>query len=487
MRVPYTLSELNNTYERLVLRAISLYESGDLTECVICIQSAAQFQYNLNYIYTDDRLERLVRMISADLYSNDTFSVNHNVVFFYDSFCLDNRGLTQHYLDALVNSKTYKIIYIVESNTLDTGRDIVSFLMKNNVEIQQLPSGPLLDRCNHLYQLIRKYRPAAALFHLTPYTVLPFIAFYPFHEIKKYQINLTDHAFWLGNKDFFNYTYEFRTYGIEVSLEKRGYDIKQLILNQYYPWQSGLSFKGFPINTDGKVVILSGGAMYKIEGDNDMYYVLVKNLLDTFPEVILLYAGSGNDSHLQKFIRENNFTDRFILLGNRSDIDAVFKNSDIYLSTYPFGGGLMSQLAAINRKPILLYKSKEIERLICTKEYRPYALPSVELFIEEAAKLIRNKVYREERGKFFSELLIGQDEFRKRFCETFMNLCYEPEIHHHEDIDYDTFTKTYVRRINNNSFGLIEKPLIRQRIISFKILFNFFLQIPRYIKCRVIG
>lgn len=41
------------------------------------------------------------------------------------------------------------------------------------------------------------------------------------------------------------------------------------------------------------------------------------------------------------------------LIGDRHDINEVFKHSDIFLNTYPIGGGLMTQYAAANSKPIL--------------------------------------------------------------------------------------------------------------------------------------
>ena len=484
MRVPYTLTELIDIYERLVIKAMSLYELGRLSECINCIQSAAEFQYNLNNIYTDRRLEMLIKNISNALYKKNTTYQVTTTVFFYDSFCLDNRGLTQHYLDALVNDSRYKVVYILENDNTQNGNDIIAYLNYHNVKIEVLPAGSPIEKSKFLYELICIYRPTSALFHLTPYTVIPFLSFYPFKDIIKYQINLTDHAFWLGNKDFFNFLYEFRNYGIVVSQEKRGYNKSQLILNHYYPWQSGALFQGFPIKTEGKTILLSGGAMYKIEGDNDMYFTLLKELLNTFPEILIFYAGGGNDTHLRKFIDENNYHDRLILLGNRVDIDALFKNCDIYISTYPIGGGLMSQYAAINSKPILLYKSKEIEKLICTKEYRPYALESIDDFLNEAGKLIRNKDYRESRGKFFRDMLLGKNDFRERFSKTFMDTNFKSEEYCHEEIDYDYFTGTYVERINNNSFGFIEKALIKRGVFNFKIIMNSFLQIPQYFRSR---
>lgn len=477
MRIGYTLDELRRIYERLVTKAENAYKKNNLNRSVKCIQSAAELQYYVNDRYTDVRLEKLLQDISSQ-YSEEDLCLDNKTVLFYDSFCLDNRGLTQQYLDALVFCKLYKIVYILEHEKNSEGSNILDFAEKHGIEVITLPQGSWKERCNLLYNCIKRYKPHAALFHLTPWTAIPFIAFYPFKGIAKFQINLTDHAFWLGSKDFFNFSYEFRHYGIEVSLSKRCFKKEQIILNPYYPWQSGLPFAGFPVSTEGKVILFSGGAMYKIEGDNDMYFKLAKRILDKYQNTILFYAGDGNRAHLEKFIKENGYEERFLLLGNRKDIDALFRQCDIYISTYPFGGGLMSQFAAINEKPILIYSLDWIGKLICTKKYAPISISSEEEYIEEAGKLINNEKYRHDRGKFLRSLMIGQEEFRESFYQSFVKKDFHLPENYYEEIDYDAFTMGYVKRINDNSFGFIERLALKNNVISLKIVLNLILLKP---------
>ena len=106
------MDELRRIYERLVTKAENAYKKNDLDRCVKIIQSAAELQYYLNDKYTDIRLERLLQGISSQ-YSEEDLCLDNKTVLFYDSFCLDNRGLTQQYLDALVFCKLYKIVYIL--------------------------------------------------------------------------------------------------------------------------------------------------------------------------------------------------------------------------------------------------------------------------------------------------------------------------------------------------------------------------------------
>lgn len=472
-RWKYSLEELNCLYEKLVDKAIKKFNKRDYSAALNCIKSAAKFQYHINYIYNDSRLNGLLENISKQFYPVEERYNPDNVVLFFDSFCLDNRGLTQHYLDALVYANKYTIIYVLETPNYNKDSEIINFLKINNVIIKTLPKGSIKDKSDYLYSLVKTYKPKAALFHLLPYSIIPFISLHSFKSIIKYQINLTDHAFWLGSSSFFDYSFEFRDYGITISLEKRGFVKEQLLLNPFYPWQSDMPFQGFPVITEGKVVIFSGGAMYKVEGEDDMYFNLVKLLLDRFPNVILFYAGLGNSSHFRSFIVENNYEDRLILLGNRKDINAVFKNSDIYLSTYPIGGGLMSQYAAINSKPILLYKSNQIENIICTKRKATYKLDTVEEFIAEAEKLITNKSYRLSRGTFFKSLILNQEDFRANFDKFFLKTEFrESKFNNNEIIDYSGFCNGYIERINNNVFGFIEKNLIKNKIFTFKVFIN---------------
>lgn len=471
-RLKYTVDELNCLYERLVTKAITQYNKHNYTKSINCIRSAAYFQYHINYIYNDIRLENLLRNISALFYQDVYGYIKSDVIFFYDSFCLDNRGLTQHYLDALFYNR-FQVVYILEKPNYDVDSDIIRFLHEKKAIIQTLPHGSWKDKTDFLHLLIEQYKPSATLFHLHPYTTIPFIAFYPYKTMLKYQINLTDHAFWLGDSNFFNFSYEFRQYGVEVSRSRRGFKVEQLILNPFYPWQSSTPFQGFPISTEGKFIVFSGGAMYKIEGDNNMYFHISKAILDTYPNVILFYAGTGNSEHLERFIAENNYQQRFILLGQRKDIDAVFKKCDIYLSTYPIGGGLMSQYAAINKKPIIVYKSSKIEKEICTKQYAPFKFDTIEGIIEEIGKMINNQDYLYSKGVFINSLVSTQNDFREHFNNTFLKPFFTNDtLDCHEFIDYSEFHYEYIERINNNVFGLIEVPLIKNKVFTYKVIVN---------------
>lgn len=63
--------------------------------------------------------------------------------------------------------------------------------------------------------------------------------------VKRYLINPTDHAFWLG-KSCLDFSIEFRDYGCNVSNKFRSIENNQIIKQIYYPILISSDFKGLP-------------------------------------------------------------------------------------------------------------------------------------------------------------------------------------------------------------------------------------------------
>ena len=110
-------------------------------------------------------------------------------------------------------------------------------------------------------------------------------------KIDRYIINLADQTFWLGAKAI-DYVLEFRQFGVSVSQQRRGIKPEQQLLVPFYPIVDENPFQCFPkeCTEEGKVLIFSGGDIYKVLDEKRMYWHLVKRLLDTFPEVVFLFA-----------------------------------------------------------------------------------------------------------------------------------------------------------------------------------------------------
>ena len=481
----YTHDELVRVYERIVSYSVRALEKKNYKKCILGIDAAAWFQYNLNDIYADDCLNKLMSDLADKLCKPVKIEADKNTVCFIDSFSRDNHGLTQQYLDAIIHLNRYRLIYISENKQI--GSDIRDMLEQAGARIEITDGTDLIAAIKRIYGVVVEEKPCLSFFHLAPNSVVPIVALSNITGNVKIQINLTDHAFWLGGHDFFDYSFEFRSYGCKVSTEEREFRKDQLVMMPYYPWAKESSFEGFPTDVKDKVVMFSGGALYKTEGGDDMYFKMLKAILDKHHNVIFFYAGNGDRTHFESFIDENKYEDRVYLIGQRDDINEVFKHSDIYYSTYPLIGGLMSQYAAINSLPILAFEEEEIESLVCTKKHSHFVYKTVAELLKEADVLIENSAYRKERGAYFKSLCINQDDFRNSmgaWMDGKTNQCDYNDI---KSIDYKAFCEQYIYRINNGSQRLnLELALLRRcpAALNGKMLLNLMQNIPEIIRMQ---
>lgn len=478
----YSLGDLRSRYDKYVSFAQHSFSHGHVKRCINAIEAASLLQYHIMDCYTDCRLNSLLKKISISLYPLSNHLQLDTTVIFYDSFSWDNHGLTQQYLDALFYTYGERVVYVYEK-TMYKNDSILRFLSDNKIKSFCVEGKNEIEKASMVFKIVEFIKPSIALFHVSPYSIAPFLAFYPFPCIIKYNINLTDHSFWLGGSDFFNYNIEFRHYGAQISIEKRGFVANQLIMLPYYPWVEKTIFNGFPSQTKGRIKIFSGGAYYKIEGGDGMFYEMIKEILKSNPEAVFLFAGTGNSCNFEKFISNNHLENRVFLLGHRNDINEVFKNSDIFLSTYPNIGGLMSQYAAVNGLPILAYGNKDIESIVCTKTFLNFVSKDMPSLLAEATKLIKNSYYRQERGKIFKSLCVNQDDFRNSFNMWFVD-SKKSILSYKEKIEYKLIAKESIKRYNDMSMGCIQDARLFIKcpyVVSLKMILNLITGIPVYI------
>ena len=455
------------------------FEKRIFSETLVDIRNAAELQYKLINRVADSRLSGICISLADKIFSKPlNYEQDKNCFLFYDSFTWDNRGETQQYLDAILNLADIRLIFVNEGKIEKKSSCIYRQLKKHGVEHYELGNErDELEKIKRLRSIIENAKPGKAFFHLSPYSVIPFVAFGDFKGVIKYQINLTDHAFWLGDSSFFDYTFEFRGYGCNLSLNERSFKKDQILYLPYYPWIEETPFQGFPKETKGWKILFSGGSLYKIEGGEGKYYEALKKILDANPSLLFFYAGDGNRAPFYNFIRTNHFENRVSLLGNRSDIGEVIKRIDIYLGTYPMGGGLMTQYAAVYGKPLLIYKTKGIEEVVCIKRNEPFVFDNMDELVKESTWLVNNPEYYKERGAFFKSLIIEKEEFRNLFTKVLDGespLSWEKrnvQIQNHESL----------YRINKDGF-MLDKILMPYASPKFKlkILGNYICSIPYY-------
>ena len=421
--------EIRKGYSAIKNLARQSLLKGNLAEALGYINHCAIIAQQFNWIYADDELEDMLATIGAEIISSpvtDFVPVQGRVVL-YDDFCT-SFVLALQYLRALV-AAGMEILYVTSRDVDAKSRfstivDEIHSYPKTTVLI--IPQGEKRKRIEWIYDSIISFRPEKVLLHVFANSVaLPAMYVLP-HSIKRYIINLADQTFWLGKKAI-DYSFEFRPFGASVSLQKRGLKEDQLLLIPFYPIADNNPFDGFPPEcTSDKVILFSGGDLYKVVDKGQAYWNLVKMILDKYPNCIFLFATKVNkkgNEVVKHFIESNHFQGRFIYIGFRKDINEVFKHCDIFMGTCPASGSLMSQLAAINRKPILQYyypetPDDETEQAICIKDKFPISFTDTALFLREADRLIKEPEYRLYKGKMLQNALMDQDLFNKTVANT---------------------------------------------------------------------
>ena len=454
-----TQQDIESLYEKIKKKAFKEFHKGNVEQSLKDVSVAATIAYNSNFIYKDDDLENLLSKISCRVLPQQIspFSKSNKYVLI-DAFGLPNQGLTQQYLRALIALEV-EFLYILEVASPNSQIILDEILNSSKGTFCVVGSGKEINKMKFVYDQITKFQPSAIFAHLTPWDTLATTILYAFSFCTRYNINLTDHAFWLG-PGCFDYTLEFRNYGCTVSYEKRGFSQSQILLNPYYPIIDKTAFLGFPSETKGKSILFSGGAYYKIYGKNNAFLRMMKRVLDENPAAILLYAGSGYEKPIKLFIQENKLEERLLLIGQRKDINEVFAHCDIYIGTYPFSGGLMTQYAAYNSKPVVAYVDQKdtvnnLQDLISPNRELKYSLTysDPEDFFAEVKLLIRDVDYRVSKGREMKSALKTKEQFDDLFKHFLKNkVAYPFDL---VKIDYDERKQWYLDVINEASPHLL--------------------------------
>ncbi len=480
MKINFTHNDILRYYRKIKNYAFLSFHKNKYDQSLKWINIAAQIAYNFNFIYADEDLEKLIYEISSKIITKKTlFRTNPNRFVFYDVFG-SSSVLAIQYVQALI-SHGYEFLFILEFIDNKRSKELLDILNRyDKAEVFFINhKTPYKEKIQNVYDKIIDYAPHKALLHLKPWSVEAICIFNALSTIKRYQINLTDHAFWLG-VNCTDFCIEFRTYGATISIEKRGIPANKLLMLPYYPIIKTSQFEGFPLESKDKVIIFSGGNYYKIYGEQKKYFNIVKKILMEHPSSVILFAGDGDSSAIKQFIRKYNLQKRFILLGYRKDINEVFANCDIYLATFPITGGLMSQYAAINGKPILSYTDANIPSNIVED-----LLPGVQIqithtnledFFTEAAHLITNKKYRKDTGELLkSQFVTTLQKFNMDFQDLILNTPKIDNLNTNSNIklvtiDYNKFSDIYLE-VENKFFYALQ--ILILKTFKFKAFFIF--------------
>lgn len=374
----------------------------------------SNLQYQWNQVYTDPVLERYAVQLANITHNGscEWISPLQTKIIFYDGFGLDTRGLALIYLRAFVFLK-YDVVYITTNDTKQP--EIEKAIKGSSVVREYISSGWNNIKC--LYELqciVNKHRPNKAFFYSLPSDSVGVTFFIQMrNRVKRYQVNLTDHAFWLGVSAI-DYCIEFRDYGAGISFHRRGIGKDNLILLPFYPnINMNMSFGGFNFDTTDKKIIFSGGALYKTIDKDLTYYKMVRILLINNRDLIFVYAGNGDDYYLGQLIVD--FPSRVYHIKERRDLYQVMQNITLYLSTYPVTGGLMTQYAAAaGRIPVTLKFDSISDGFLINQQSRCIEYNSVGELTEDVTRLLSDKAYLRSREAKLEGSISCEEEFTEQ-------------------------------------------------------------------------
>lgn len=489
-----SLHEIKNGYKGLKCLVRKSVKEGNYASAMDYIGNCTTIASQFNWIYADNELEDILGVIAGSVIDQNittVFQPDNDHWVFYDDYCT-SYVLALQWMTAL--SKTGKsVLYINSELSFDNCKDfniLQEVEQMPNVTVVVIQDGPLFERANVLYQSIIRFNASKVILHKAmnsliqlPLCVLP-------KDIEVYNINLGDQFFWLGTKHI-NYNIEFRPFGASVSLQRRGFRKEQLLMIPFYPANENRPFEGFPTCFNGKLVIFSGGDYYKTWDEKGTYWRLVKGILDKHKDVCFLYAIKSNPTSadlVDKFVKENHFEDRFIRINRRQDIYQVFAHCDIYMGTCPISGSLMSQLAAINGKPILQYyhpgtPDDETEQALCINERFQISFTSESDFFQEADRLIEDSEYRKIQGKKIQAAMMQPDQFDKLVKDSLLTNISQIGLQF-QNVDYKLLNKRWIAlerigftNVSPYLYSLLGKVqcLKYSPILFFKIIINRFL------------
>ncbi len=427
------------------------YKKHDYESCLTVSQIIANFLYDYNQTYIDEDLEKILYDISKEIkskYELDNYQGDSNTVLFYDGFGMDVRGVAKMYLNAL-KKNNYKIIYVLPKDSFGKMKETESVLENANVVYEYVETNKgFLNTCNNIITVIKKNKPKAMLFYTTPCDVSGYISFAVMENlVKRYLIDLTDHAFWIGKNcnDYFCGSREMSAsnqfYERNISKDKCIKLGVNLVINEEK------SNKPLPFDIEKERYIFSGGQLYKTLGDeNNYFYKIVNHILENHKDIKFLYAGSGDQSQMDIILKK--YPGQAFLIEERNDFYYLIENCVLYLNTYPMFGGMMMKYAANAGKiPITLRHNSDSDGLLINQKDTKIEYDNYENLIQDVDELLNNEEYLKQRQKLLEGSVITEERFINNLRSVIENQTTDYQ-HNFERIDTTEFRKEFMTRFN---------------------------------------
>lgn len=438
---------VENTIEKLRQMARFAIQRQQENQALNWLSEAACIQYQWNQNYADPATETMLGQIAASIRWPGLSMPKTNTVLFYDAFGLDTRGLALIYLSALCDLG-YHVVYVVPESARGHQPEICRAVAGQDIAFKFISAHyATMEWAETILRIVSQEQPGVALFYSKPDDTAGCVAFQCLAgKVERYQINLTDHAFWLG-VNAFDYCLEFRDYGASVSQKYRGIALDKMLMAPYYPILSEFDWEGYPYDRKaGDFLIFSGGSIYKTIDEEKTYYRLVRDVLDTYSYVKFWYCSNTSCPDMDALLAD--YPGRVFLTPERKDLMQVIRHADMYLNTYPLIGGLMTQYAAMAGKaPFTLMANRDegSDELLLNREQLAIYFGDLNDMVQSIGRYITDVAFRDSLDASMKGTVITPEEFAQNLK---LILTQHKSLYplHPWDIDTADFLAKYVKR-----------------------------------------
>ena len=436
-------------------------------KAMAALSSCARILYNYNQYYTDEDLEEYVIELSRLVKIKNGYTANEKTILFYDGFGFDLRGLAVTYIRALVENH-YTVVYITNEKVRHRIPHIINEMKGNPIHFIRMEN--YLNWVEDINKIFSIYKPLTAFFYTNPNDVAAAVVVRAYEGlVNRIQIDLTDHAFWLGVKSI-DFMVTGRMLGASIGVFERGIGREKIIRLDCAPYiDRSICEEQLPFDIKAQKYFFSGGSLYKTLGDPDLlYYKIVNDVLAYDKEIIFLYAGSGDASQMN--VLKALYPGRVYLINERTDFFSLIENAEFFLNTYPMFGGLMMRFSAIAGKlPLTLKHEDDSAGILENQSDLGIEFDSYEELIDEIKKSLSDLEYRHRKELALQTSVMSEKEFRENLKKLVEHHITDYSFGELVPIDTSRFRKEYLERFDYFQDIVKEIALIR----NGDLVFNF--------------
>ena len=396
-------------FQKLKCMTQKYFQLGQFERALQTVYYACGFMYTMNQVLYDDELERIVCNIAAQVVEDpDINKCYPENIMFYDGFGNLNRGLSRIYIEAL-KELGYTIKYITFSKFKGNKEEFTETVGQGNVLF--IEGENFVSQLQSLSSIVVNCSASKVFICMNPDDVVAVGVFSLFNKkIRRYLLNITDHAFWLG-RTVCDKIINFREFGTKICVDKRHIPMSKNVYIPYFPYiNRNIIDEGIEDYITDKY-IFSGGSIYKTESKDKRYYALVKSILDSF-DVKFVFMGNGSGRSFRKLKKQ--YPERVYVHKENQNFFCVLRNSVCYLSTYPYNGGLMTQYSLAAKKvPVTLCCTGVEQELSINHNNVFWNFTTMEECICEIHKLLNDESYRKYQGNRLCEFLVSPKQFKE--------------------------------------------------------------------------